>query len=67
MADEDVAKKALDEELIASEQYTKHIADAKSEPLRKILKHNKSDELNDHAAKLAGFLIEELQKEKRKV
>ncbi|MEM4097969.1 MAG: hypothetical protein QXS81_04715 [Candidatus Micrarchaeaceae archaeon] len=51
---------------MAAGQYDEAIAKAKSKKLRKILEHNKNDEINDHAARLEAYSKEREAKEKHK-
>jgi len=61
--DEEIACKARKEELLAAGQYDEHLSQAKSAKLKHILKHNKKDEIEDHAAKLKRFIVKEEEKE----
>ena len=63
--DEEIAKKAKLEEVLAAGAYDVALSKAKDPKLRKILKENQKDEVEDHAAKLAGYLIGEEAKEHR--
>lgn len=53
--DREIAKKARKEELLAAGQYDGHLLKAKDRKLRKILNHNKKDEIEDHAANLERY------------
>ena len=61
--DEEIAKKARREELLAAGQYDEYIRKASSTKLKKILEANKKDEIEDHAAKLEKFVKEHEAKE----
>lgn len=62
--DEEIAKKAHCKELLAAGEYAEDLTKAKDQKLRKILKRNQKDELEDHAAKLEGYVREEEAKKK---
>jgi hypothetical protein len=63
--DEEIAKKARKEELLAAGQYDEHLSKAHSKKLKRILKHNQKDEVEDHAAKLKAYALEEEAKENK--
>lgn len=62
--DEEIAKKSKVEEVLAAGAYEVALSKAKDPKLRKILKHNQSDEVNDHAATLETYLLREEAKER---
>ena len=57
-SDEEIAKCAEKQEVLAAGEYAEHLTKAKSEKRKEILKHNQKDELEDHAKKLKDFIIE---------
>jgi len=64
-SDEEIAREAYQGEYLTVDQYNGLIKKAKNANLKRILKHNRKDEISDHAKKLGKFVLEHEAKEKR--
>lgn len=65
--DEHIVAEEFKREIDAAGYYRKDLKHIKDKKLRKILKHNMKDELEDHAKKLNKFALEEEKKERKRI